>query len=247
MNVFWSLVLGIVQGLTEFLPVSSSGHLVLLQKLLPNFFQPGVLFDVLLHFATLLSVVYFFRKRILSITLKYFVLIIIGSVPAVVIGFLFRHSLENMFTNDKFLSFEFLLTGVLNFAIDLPQKKHTELKAGNSFLIGISQAVAIIPAISRSGATIFTGVKLGIDRKKVAEYSFLLSIPAILGANILEILSYHSSFSQKLIIPYTAGFIAAFFVGFASIGVLMRFLEGRKFKYFGYYCIALGILTFFLA
>ena len=246
MSFLSAIFLGVIQGLTEFLPVSSSGHLVLVQKLIPSFSQPGILFDVILHFATLLSVVYFFRKRIFSITVKFLILIVIGTIPTLFIGFFFRHFFENMFSNDNFLSLEFLVSAILNFAIDLPQKRKVDLKAGNSFLIGISQAISIIPAISRSGATIFSGVRLGIDRKKVAEYSFLLSIPAILAANILEIFSYHSSFSQTLIVPYSAGFISAFIVGFFSIGIVMKFLEMRKFKYFGFYCLAIALVAYFL-
>ena len=243
MDIWTASFLGLIQGLTEFLLVSSSGHLVLFQKIIPGFSQPGVLFDVTLHFGTLASVVYFFRKFLFSITTKYLYLLMVGTLPAVVLGFVFRENFEAMFSNPKLLGYEFLITGFLNFLVDSPVKLKSKLNVKNSFLIGIAQAFSIIPAISRSGATIFTGVKLGIDKKKCAEFSFLLSIPAILGANVLEISTHATKLQYDSTLEYLAGFIVAFVVGFATIGVVMKLLRERKFKFFGYYAVVLGLLV----
>ncbi len=243
MNYLTSIFLGIVQGITEFLPVSSSGHLVLIQKLIPGFNQPGVLFDVILHFGTTAAVLFYFRKKLMSLKFNYLLLLAIGTVPAVLIGLLFRKQLESMFSGDKFLGFEFIISGILSLMVDLPVKNKGILDIKNSLLIGVAQAVAIIPAISRSGATIFTGVRLGINKQEVAEYSFLMSIPAILGANLLEIITHKNALMESSIGVYSVGFLAALIVGFLSIGVLLNLLNKNKFKYFGYYCIVLGVIV----
>src|SRR3989337_2277483 len=113
MNIFWAGVLGAVQGLTEFLPISSSGHLVLIQKFIPGFSQPGILFDVILHFGTLFAVIYLFRKKIFALTPKYLLLLVLGSIPGALAGFLFRREFEEMFKRGTFLGIKFLITGIL--------------------------------------------------------------------------------------------------------------------------------------
>ena len=246
MNLFQSLILGIVQGLTEFLPVSSSGHLVLIQKILPGFTQPGITFDVILHFGTLFAVLFYFREKIFTTSFKYWKLIVIGTIPAVLAGYFLRDVFENMFKYGSLLWLQFFISGAINFMVDPPQKKVKPLGATNSFLIGISQAISIIPAISRSGATIFTGVRLGIKREEVAQFSFLLSLPAILGANILEIVSHREEIGNVISVNYIAGFFAALIVGIISIKLVYKLLERRAFKYFGYYCFAVGIVSFFV-
>lgn len=243
MNLFSAIVLGIVQGLTEFLPVSSSGHLVIFQKILPGFDQPGVLFDVVLHFGTLAAVFYYFRKKILKLKFNYLYLLAIGTVPALLVGFLFKDHLEQMFSDPQFLGYEFIITAIICFLIDRPTAIRSNLNVMNAFLIGIAQAVAIIPAISRSGATIFGGVKLGIKKEEAAEYSFLLSIPAILGANLLEIISYSNDLESKYFDEYFAGFLVAFLIGFLTIRFLLKMLVNNKFKYFGFYSLAVGIFV----
>lgn len=244
MTPFWVIILGIVQGLTEFLPISSSGHLVLFQKLIPGFSQPGVLFDVILHFGTLAAVFFYFRKKILNLSQRYIILIIVGTLPTLFLGFFFRKEFESMFSSDKFLGYEFMITGILNILIDLPVKKKVNLGVVNSFLIGIAQAISIIPGISRSGATIFTGVRLGIDRQRIAEYSFLLSVPAILGANILEIMEFGAK--DSLNVNYVLGFLASFVTGIASIGIVMDTLTKKRFKILGFYAIFVGAITLLL-
>lgn len=243
MDTIAALILGIIQGLTEFLPVSSSGHLVLAQKLLPGFEQPGILFDVFLHLGTLFAVFYYFRTKIFSLSGNYIKFLIIGTIPAVFAGLLFREEFEAMFADPKLLGFEFLLTALINFMIDKPRSGKDNLNIKNSFLIGTAQAFAILPAVSRSGATIFAGVMSGIDKKKAAEFSFLLSIPAILGANVLEVFTHRESVFSEFNANYFLGFLAAFIVGFFSISVVIRFLKENKFRVFGYYCLIIGILV----
>ncbi|OGM10385.1 hypothetical protein A2Y68_02695 [Candidatus Woesebacteria bacterium RBG_13_46_13] len=242
MGFISSIFLGIIQGLTEFLPVSSSGHLVLAQSLIPGFRQPGILFDVILHFATLFAVLFYFRKGIFKLGLGYLWYLAVGTVPAVVIGFLFKDAIEGMFQSAKFLGFEFMISGLINLAIYKIKPGKKAVNAKNSFLTGIAQAVAIIPAISRSGSTIFSGVAQGIEPKKAVEFSFLLSVPAILGANILEIAS-HGPGGGFVVSDYLVGFVAAFASGFFAIGLVLKLLLNRKFKFFAYYCFILGAIT----
>ncbi len=244
-NIFWAAFLGTLQGLTEFIPVSSSGHLVLAQHLIPGFTQPGILFDVTLHLATLIAVFYFFRKTIFSLSRKYLLLLVVGTIPAGLVGFFLQDEFERMFGSVNMLGVELIITGILNMAVDKVKTIKKSMTFTNSFLIGIAQAIAIIPGISRSGATIFTGVKLGIDREKAAEFSFLLSIPAILGANFLEIFTHGTDGLQNPSF-YVIGFVFALIIGYLSIGVVYKFLLASKFKIFGYYCLLLGFLTILL-
>lgn len=248
MNIYTSIVLGIVQGLTEFLPVSSSGHLVVAQKLLPGFSQPGILFDVVLHLGTTLAVIIFYYKRIVQIVKsnwKYIWLLAVATVPAVAAGVLFGDFLEQSFTDLKAVAIQFLITGVICVLVDKYNSKKETLNEKDSFLIGVAQAVAILPAISRSGSTILAGSILGIDKKKAAEFSFLMSVPAILGANVWQFAKHGVTFEGE-VTNYIVGFIVAFIFGYLSIRLVLTSLHERKFKYFGMYCFAVGILTFFL-
>ena len=242
MNSLYAVILGVVQGLTEFLPVSSSGHLVLAQSLIPGFSQPGILFDVVLHFATLFAVLFYFRLSILKLKPNYLWYLAVGTIPAVVVGLAFKDSIEAMFLTTKFLGFQFIISGIINLMIDSTKQAKGEVTAKNSFVTGIAQAVSIIPAISRSGSTILTGVLQKVEPKKAVEFSFLLSVPAILGANILEIAS-HGTGGGVFSLNYLLGFIAAFISGFFAIGVVFKFLLNRKFKLFAYYCFAIGIIS----
>lgn len=242
MNVLWVVILGIVQGFTEFLPVSSSGHLVILQSLIPSFDQPGVLFDVILHLGTTVAVVYFFRKTIINAFKDNFWFFVVGTVPAGLVGFFFRSQLESMFANVKLVGLTLIITAILNYVTDKTASGKNKFTGKNALLIGTAQALAIVPGISRSGATIFAGVKSGIDKKKAAEFSFILSIPAILGASVLQ-LFYHGVNGITDPLNYFFGFIAAFISGFFAIGFVLKTLHQKRFKYFGYYCLIVGVLV----
>lgn len=241
MSYIWSLVLGVLQGFTEFLPVSSSGHLVLVQSLIPGFSQPGVLFDVCLHFGTLFAVLFFFRKRLFKLSFKYILYIVVATIPAVIVGFLLKDYIHRLFSSVTVVGVALIFTGLLNYLTSKHKEEEKSLDYKKSIFVGLMQAFAIIPGISRSGSTIFAGVKSGLSSKDAAEFSFLISVPAIIGANILEI---YLSWGEKInYIPYIIGFIAAFISGILAIKLVLKLLEEKKFKIFAFYCLALGIIT----
>jgi undecaprenyl-diphosphatase len=243
MNILESILLGIIQGITEWLPVSSSGHLVIFQQFL-NIEVP-LLFDILLHFATLIVIIAVFHKDILKI-LKAFPstkttdgklgwYIIIGSIPIGLTGFLLKDTIASLFTNIKAVGIALLFTALLLFISEkYPGKRN--MKWYDSIIIGISQALALIPGISRSGSTISTGLLLGLEKRQVATFSFLLVIPAILGATILEFSPSSLEFN------YIYGFIATIVVGYLSLKWLLKLIINNKFSYFSIYCFIVGTI-----
>lgn len=241
MNYFQAILLGIVQGLTEFLPVSSSGHLVIAQHLVPGFSQPGVLFDVVLHAGTLLAVVAYFWRRLLKLNINYITWLVVGSIPAGLFGYFASDFVENLFTSITVVAIALLVTGVMNFLTDKAKQSKGKITPLKALVIGVFQAVAIVPGISRSGSTIFAGVKQGINRKEAAEFSFILSVPAVLGANLLQITKYTSFSFLKGETAYLAGFLAAFVTGLAAISLTMKLLTQKRFRIFAYYAFALGL------
>ena len=251
MTLLQAIVLGILQGLTEFLPISSSGHLVITQHYFEGFHQPGVLFDVLLHAGTLAAVLIYYRKDIVdilrSLTTKldwrtggqndsrddYHVqrrlalLIVVGTVPTALLGYLFRDYVEMLFASVTFTATMLILTGVLLAVADRikePKRKVKSLTFKDSVIIGFVQGLSITPGISRSGSTIATGLFRKIDGEEAAKFSFLLSIPAILGAVALEIPDV--SRIQACEIPaYLLGPLSAMLVGILAIKFLIRILS----------------------
>lgn len=244
MNILWAAILGILQGLTEFLPVSSSGHLVLAQSLIPNFSQPGVLFDTVLHAGTLLAILFYFRKRIVNLTKNDLLLLFVGTLPVAFIGFLFSSQIESIFNYTKVVGVALLFTAILNFSSDYAKVKRRKFIPKNALIIGLFQALAIIPGISRSGATIFAGVRQGMERKKAAEFSFLLSVPAVFGANLLQFVN-HAKLGSFEGLVYLAGFLTAFLSGLLAIHLAIRFLEIKRFRIFAVYAFIVGILALF--
>lgn len=241
MDYFNALLLGLVQGFTEFLPVSSSAHLALIQSLLPSFSQPGILFDVVLHFGTLLAIVFYFRKDIFKIRFSYVKYILIATIPAVLFGFFLSDYMEALFKNLKLIGLALILSSIFNFWTDKSDKAFSFLNNKNSFFIGLFQALAIVPGVSRSGSTIFAGVISGIKRKEVAKFSFLLSIPAILGANFLQILKYGLDLKVNFGV-YFLGFLVSFMSGFLAIHLALKFLLSHNFRFFAYYCLLLAFV-----
>ena len=243
MNILESIFLGIIQGITEWLPISSSGHLVIFQQFM-NLEVP-LFFDVLLHFATLIVIFIVFWKDIVKI-LKAFPsyttpygkmgwYIIIGSIPIGLVGFFLRDWVAGLFTSVKAVGFALLFTALLLFFSErFPGKR--KLRWYDSIIIGLVQAVALIPGVSRSGTTISTGMMLGLEKKQVATFSFLLVIPAIIGATILEFSVSAFEFN------YIFGFLAAIVVGYLSLKWLLKLIVKNKFHYFGWYCLVLGLL-----
>ena len=247
------LILAIIQGITEWLPVSSSGHLVLAQNILN--YNPGLLFDVALHFGTLMAVFVYFGKDIVDIIRDFLmlkfeskkgkmgVLLIIASIPAAIVGFLFRNVFESIFNSLLVISLGFGITGLFLFvaSIDLKKKKK-EINYYDSLIIGIAQVFSILPGISRSGATISSGVFIGLDAKEAARFSFLMSVPIIFGANILVI------GNQRLPSNLIWATIVAFIVGLATMHILFKFVltSKKNLRWFGAYALllAVGILGY---
>lgn len=252
---FWeALILGIIQGLTEFLPVSSSGHLELGKVLLGDDSLPeeSLLFTVVVHAATALSTIVIFRKDILEILKGLFqfkwneetqfsVKIIISMMPAAIVGVLFNDQIEALFSRQILLVGAMLiLTGLLLFLAD--KAKRTDKKVGfaNALIIGISQAVAILPGISRSGATISTSVLLGIDREKAARFSFLMVVPLILGKMAKDLMDGNISSETTDLMPLAVGFCSAFVAGLFACTWMISLVKKSQLRYFSYYCFVVG-------
>ncbi len=249
MNEFISgLVLAVLQGIAEWIPVSSSGHLILFEKILG--FEGGLLFIVALHFGTLMSVFVYFGKDITDIMQDFFrgkwktengrlgVYIIIATIPAVVVGFFIKDFIEAISGNLFLLAFGFGITGLLLIisSLDLNNGKG-ELTARNSFLIGCAQVISLFRGISRSGSTISSGVLLGLDIKKAVRFSFLMSIPVIFGANILEL------GSNKLTPDYIWPTLLSFVIGLIAIHILYKYMltSKRNLRWFGLYALVLAL------
>lgn len=242
-----AIFLGILQGATEFLPVSSSGHLVIVQHFLPNFSQPGVLFDALLHAGTMFAILVYFRKQLLTLDRKMLTLLLVGTIPAAVVGLLFSDFVEGLFTSIRVVGLALIVTGVMNWMVDKVDKtQKSKLSIKNALVIGAFQAVALIPGISRSGSTIFGGVAQGIKRQEAAVFSFLLSVPAVAGAVFLQVVKFGVS-AQLNAANYLLGMLAAFLVGYFSISILMRVLVAKRFRIFAVYCFIVGALALTLS
>lgn len=260
MTILVALILGIVQGLTEFLPVSSSGHLFLLNKIF-GINGDFLLVSILLHLATLLAVVIVFYKEIWQLIKHPFSKqacnLYIATIPTIIIVLLFKKSIDNIFGNSALLPFCFMLTAVLLFVTYLLSNKKQKsyenqfegtIRWTSAFSMGIAQGLAIIPGISRSGSTICTGLLLGESKKDCAKFSFLMSIPIILASMLYEILftSSTSTLSQIGIIPLLIAFISAFLVGILSIKFMLKIVEKAKYYYFSIYLFVLAIITMFI-
>lgn len=264
MTIWQAVVLGLVQGITEFLPISSSGHLVILQQV---FQVTGdvLTFDVVIHLATLLAILVYFGRSLFKVTIREWVLVGIGTMPAVVIGLLFKDQIEAMFLGGTFLGLELIATGLINFYTDRKINKTNlaptrdqdgekaeqtpEMNQGpvKSFLIGLGQAVAIIPGISRSGSTVATAIGLGMNREAAFRFSFLLAIPALLGAGVLQGIDLVQAGSVSLDYPVLLlGSLAAFVSGLASLKIFRYVIQKAKLEWFGWYCVVLGLFILLL-
>ncbi|MGB1317099.1 MAG: undecaprenyl-diphosphate phosphatase [Flavobacteriales bacterium] len=253
---FWeALILGIIQGLTEFLPVSSSGHLELGKVLLGDDSLPeeSLLFTVVVHAATALSTIVIFRNDILEILKGLFqfkwneeaqfsVKVIISMMPAAVVGVLFNDQIEALFSRQILLVGAMLIfTGLLLFLADRAKKTDKKVGFVNALIIGLSQAVAILPGISRSGATISTSVLLGIDREKAARFSFLMVVPLILGKMAKDLMDGNISSETTDLMPLAVGFTAAFVAGLFACTWMISLVKKSQLRYFSYYCFVVGI------
>lgn len=257
MDLLDAIILGIIQGLTEFLPVSSSGHLEIGKALLGKDSLPveGLLFTVVVHFATALSTLVVFRKDLLEIfhdlfkfqwneSTKFSLNIIVSMIPAVIVGLLFEKELEQLFDgNILFVGCMLIVTALLLFFADRAKNTLNPVHFKNAFFIGIAQAIAMLPGISRSGATISTSVILGVDKSKAARFSFLMVVPLIFGKIAKDILGGDLTYSSDSFGYLSAGFFAAFIAGLLACTWMIKLVRNSKLKYFSIYCLLVGIIS----
>lgn len=252
-----AIILGIIQGLTEFLPVSSSGHLELAKWLLGDTesASESFLMTVVLHFGTAVATVWVFRQYILEVLKnitkpegqKYIWWIIISMIPAALIGVGLDEQISALFDRQIILvSLMLLLTGIMLIVSDQLKPKTQPLTALRAFLIGIAQGIAIMPGISRSGATIASGVAIGIDRREVAQFSFLMVIPLIFAKMAKDFLADDVVIADENTMPMVLGFVVSFFVGVIACKWMISIVQKAKLRYFGYYCIVVGIIAILL-
>lgn len=272
LDLLSAIILGAVQGLAEFLPISSSGHLVLVPALLGV--ETTLAFDTVLHIGTLVAIFTFFWKDIINLIRGFILslvdlsegldkftqglrnsaekrfswLIIVGSIPTAFIGIFLKDAIETIFRGTLFVGIFLVITGLLLYYSE--RQRHGSITAKSmsfkqAIIVGICQGLAVLPGISRSGATISSGLCLGLEREYAARYSFLLSIPAVLGAGLIQIKDIASidvSFTILL-----AGFLSSVIFGYLAIKLLMKMIKGWSLNIFAYYCWIIGILTIMLS
>lgn len=258
MQIFYAIILGLIQGLTEFFPISSSGHLVIVEKIL-NFHFPGIVFEVMVHFGSLLAVLIIFRKDICEILKDSYQCLflkrkknnlieklIIATIPAVILGLFFKSKIELLFNSPQIIGIMLIITGLILFLskfITYNTKNLSQITAKDAFIIGLAQSIAIIPGISRSGSTIVTGYYRKIKHTDSVKFSFLLSIIIIFGANFLEIKEMQLFLSKKEIWILLTGIFSAFIGGYFAITFLLKIIKSGKLHFFAYYCWIVGILS----
>jgi undecaprenyl-diphosphatase len=259
MELLKAVVLGVIQGFTEFLPISSSGHLVIGSEIM-NFHEQGIAFDVFLHLGTLVSVTIVFRREILAMIkapLQYFsgdrsaevmqnlgwdFYVVIATIPAVFAGLYLKDSIQNIFSSLNIVFFMLFITGILMIGTRYLKFRDVSLHGKHAFIIGCAQALAIFPGLSRSGSTIFAGMALGIERQVVARFSFIMSIPVILGAVILQLGDLISDPpDMDSCLNIAAGTLMAGISGYYAIVLLLDIINKNRLQWFGYYCLALSV------
>jgi undecaprenyl-diphosphatase len=288
MSWWEALILGLLQGLAEFLPISSSGHLVLGQYFL-GVSEPDITFEVFVHFGTVCSIATVYWKRIVTITRQFFgallhpsrlraalrpgpienapdepfaaevgaeddratppsgavrlaLFILLSMIPTGIVYVLFGDTLEGLFEYPKFVCGMLLVTGVLLLLIRFRPNPDGDYSAGKSLLVGLAQGAAMIPGISRSGSTISTAIFLNVDRKDAADFSFLMSLPVIVGATLLKALDIFETDAAVEWLPIIVGTLVAYVSGIWAIRVVIAFVQRGDLQYFAYYCFAAGTL-----
>ncbi len=257
MSYFQAILLAVVQGLTEFLPVSSSGHLVIFQKLLA-FPEPPVLFDILVHVGTLGAILIYFRRELKQVlnglvskereSWHILIMVVVGTIPAVVVGLVMQNYLAQIFNSLRLVGISLLITGgllLVSRQFKSLNRRFSQVKWLDALFVGIFQALAILPGISRSGATIVSGLWRKFDRETAFQFSFYLAIPAILGALVLQIpdLIYSPCcYLEQGIL----GMLIAGLIGYGALMILEKVLLSAKLWLFGFYCLVLGIIILFV-
>ena len=241
MSLFQTFLLSIIQGVTEFLPVSSSGHLNLFQHFFG--FSPSLNLDIFLNTATFLSVLFFFRHQ-LKFFFSHLPQIILASVPAAIVGIFFNNSVETIFASYKFLPLFFLINSLILFSSKKHQAKKSEITIKQALIIGLSQSLAILPGLSRAGTTITTALLLDVSPQTAFNFSFCLFIPASLGAILLGFKD--SDITTFFNYQYLLAFVLTFIIGIFSLKLLQRFLKQGQIWYFGTYTLVLSLILLFL-
>lgn len=257
MNLIEAIILGIIQGLTEFLPVSSSGHLEIGKVLLNVELEESLSFTVMVHFATVLSTITVFFKEIKTLLMdvlkfkwnsstKYLVKILISMLPVLVVGVFFQDKVEALFTGSLVLvGVALLATALLLFLSTLVKAEGTKkLPFSDAFVMGLAQALAVIPGLSRSGSTIATGLLLKNKRDEVARFSFLMVLIPIIGAALLKLMSWSDTTAEDMnILPLIAGFLAAYMSGYLACRWMINIVKKGKLIWFAIYCASIGLLS----
>lgn len=258
MNIIEAIILGIIQGLTEFLPVSSSGHIELGKVILNVAVKESLLFSVVVHGATALSTIVIFRNDILSLTrgvfkfknneeTKYFLKILFSIIPVGLVYVLFKDDLEALFNGNILLvGFMLIITSILLGFTFYKKSGEREVSFTKAFVIGIAQAIAILPGISRSGATISTALLLGVDKDKATRFSFLMVLIPIIGGMGLEMMKYMEdpAMSEEIsFIALVSGFLAAFISGLFACSIMIKIVRRGKLVYFAIYCLVVGLIA----
>lgn len=274
MSYLSAIILGLVQGVAEFLPISSSGHLAIFQKFfsLADVEHDHMFFDVLLHLGTLIAVFVAYRKDIAEILREFFAMVhlrrlpkgekpdiparrmilmlILATLPLVLVLPIKDH-VENLYTNTFFIAFALVVTGLLLFLSDRMKRGTKDAKSAtmvDALLVGAAQAVAVVPGLSRSGTTISAGLARGFERAFAVKFSFLMSIPAVLGANILSIVdAIKAGIDTSLLPVYLVGVLVAMVSGYAAIRLLRYIAQKGRFGGFAYYCLGAGLVTLILS
>lgn len=272
LDIISAIILGAVQGISEFLPISSSGHLIIVPHLLGV--ETGLAFDVILHVGTLVAIFTFFWKDIINIIKGFIVsiinltegfdkfkdglrrvpeerfawLILIATIPTGIIGLLFNNAVETIFRGTVFVGLFLIITGIILYYSERHSSGNItekDMSFKQAITIGICQGLAVLPGISRSGATIASGLCLGLNREYSARYSFLLSVPAVVGAAVFKVKDLATIDATTTVL--VAGFLSSVIFGYLSIKLLMKMIEGWSLDIFAYYCWIVGILTFVLS
>lgn len=268
MEIIDSFLLGLIQGLTEFLPVSSSGHLVLGKALMSNNLEKGITFEVVVHFGTLCSILIYYREELTEIVksligwaaspgefrgkmevdpnIKLSGYILLSMIPAVVVGLTLKDQIEELFLNPVTVSFMLIVTGSMLFATKFRVHFPKRVNARKSFAIGLAQAFAILPGISRSGSTISLALYLGVKREEAANFSFLMVIPVIAGAMAMQLLEIaEAGMRFEAVMDLVVGFLTAFISGYFALKYLIVLLKTKGIHPFAWYCWAVGGLGLF--
>ncbi len=261
MTILDAIILGFVQGVSEFLPISSSAHLVITQGLL-HINEPSIFLEVALHVGTLLSVLIYFRRDVIELLNGFFtylltskktqnerdfrlsIYILLGSIPAAVGGILLKDWFEQRFDSVSFSGYMLLIIAAILLLTWFARNRKHPVNAIRALIIGVAQFCAILPGISRSGSTIAAGLFLGITPREAARFSFLLSLPAVFGAALLKATELrHAVFASDDLIHFALGACVSFVVGIAAIHYLLKIVSSRHFYLFGFYCLLAGLFT----